>query len=68
MTEIVETLVETPHNCLSYNWEDGTTEVWGLPFRAECDGVVAAATSPEGARGMVERILARRQPSEGPSA
>lgn len=34
--------------------------VWGLPFRAEYDGLQAAATSPEGARNMILTMLDRR--------
>lgn len=44
---------------------DGTVYVEGLPYRAGFDGVKAAATTPEGARAMVRRMLDRRiTPSE----
>jgi hypothetical protein len=43
----------------SYVVEDG-----GLPYRAEADGVFAAALTPEAAVEMVQKILATRQPSE----
>lgn len=52
--------VEGPYDRVAEPLDDGTPVVVGLPFRAEHDGVQVAATTPEGARAMMDRMLARR--------
>lgn len=39
--------------------------VIGLPYRAKFEGLKAAATSPEGARQMIQYMLDRRALTEG---
>lgn len=54
--------VETQFDRIAADPDDrpNTAMVWGLPFRAEYDGLQAAATSPEGARQMILSMLDRR--------
>ena len=54
--------VETEFDRIGQGPEDqpNAVMVWGLPFRAEYDGIKVAATSPEGARQMIVGILDRR--------
>lgn len=58
--EIVVQYVETAYDRVAQDLDDGTHVVHGLPYRAEYDGLQAAATSPEGARAMIQQMIERR--------
>jgi hypothetical protein len=52
--------VETEYDYEREDHEEGVVYVTGLPYRAEADGLVAAATTPEGASEMIAKMQARR--------
>lgn len=57
--DIVVEYVETQFD-REFIGDDGVTYIDGLPYRAEHQGLRAAATTQEGARAMIRRMLDRR--------